>query len=135
MFEMMLLGIPKCTQTYSKNMFVASCPLMVFLQGIRMHTLLNLSTTTNKYSCLFLVVGRPPTKSMEMLSHGLVGIGNEWYKPCFLLSGFLVQQSMHPLINQATSSCILGEKTYHCKLETVFQRQISLQLWNCGPLS
>jgi hypothetical protein len=46
--KMMLLGIPKCTQTYSKNMFVSSCPLMVFLQGIRMHILLNLSTTTNR---------------------------------------------------------------------------------------
>jgi hypothetical protein len=46
--EMMLLGIPKCTQTCSKNMFVDSCPLMVFLQGIKMHILLNLSTTTNK---------------------------------------------------------------------------------------
>jgi len=48
MFEMMLLSIPKCIQTCSKNMFVASCPLLVFLQGIRMHILLNLSTITNK---------------------------------------------------------------------------------------
>jgi hypothetical protein len=47
--KMMLLGIPKCTKTYSKNMFVASCPLMV-LQGIRMHILMNLSTTSVDFS-------------------------------------------------------------------------------------
>jgi hypothetical protein len=29
LFEMMFLGIPKCTQTHSKNKFVFSCPLMV----------------------------------------------------------------------------------------------------------
>jgi len=46
--EMMLLGIPKCTQTCAKNTFTTSCLLMVFLQGIRIHILLNLSTTTNR---------------------------------------------------------------------------------------
>ena len=45
--EMMFLGIQKCTQTYPKNKFVASCPLIVFLQGIRTHILLNLWTTMN----------------------------------------------------------------------------------------
>lgn len=48
-FEMILLGILKCTQTYPKKKIVASCPLMVFLQGMIMHILLNLSTTTNYY--------------------------------------------------------------------------------------
>ncbi|MCY6524768.1 hypothetical protein, partial [Actinobacillus pleuropneumoniae] len=34
MSEIMLLSIPKCMQTYPKKTFVASCPLMVILQGI-----------------------------------------------------------------------------------------------------
>jgi hypothetical protein len=57
---------------------------------------------------------------MEMLSQGQVGTGKGWYKPCFLLLGLLVQQSMHPLIYRATSSCILGQYTYLCKLAIVF---------------
>ena len=60
-----------------------------------------------------------------MLSQDLVGTGKGLYKPFFLLLGLLVQQrlvqqSMHPLINRATSSCILGQYTYLCKLATVF---------------
>jgi hypothetical protein len=39
---------------------------------------------------------------MEILSQGQVGIGKEWYRPCFLLLVFLVQQSIHPLIYRAT---------------------------------
>ena len=54
------------------------------------------------------MVGRPPTKSMEILSHGLIGTFKGWYRPLFLLMGFIVEQSMDPLINQATSSYILG---------------------------
>jgi hypothetical protein len=68
--KMMLLGVPKCTQTCSKNMFSTFFPLMVFLQGIIMHILLNLSTTINKQSCPFLFVGKPPIKSMEIISQG-----------------------------------------------------------------
>jgi hypothetical protein len=88
--EMMFLGIPKSTLTYSKKFFVASRPLMVFLQDKRMHIFRNLSTTTNRQSCPFLVVGKPPTKSMESFSQGRVGIGKGWYRPCFLLLGLLV---------------------------------------------
>jgi hypothetical protein len=57
---------------------------------------------------------------MEMLSQGQAGIGKVWYKPLFLLQGFLVQQSMHPLIYCATSSCILDQYTYLYKLAIVF---------------
>ena len=108
LFEMMILCISNCIQTYSKKMCVASYSLMVFLQGMRMHIFQNLSTTTNKQSCPFLVFGKIPIKSMEMLSQGQVGIGNGWYRPCFLLLILIVQQSIHPLIYLATSSCILG---------------------------
>jgi hypothetical protein len=79
--EMILLCIPKCTRTYLKNKFVSSCPLMIFLEGMRMHILLNLSTTTNKFSCPFRMVGKPHTKSMDMLSQGIVGTGKGWYTP------------------------------------------------------
>ena len=41
-YEMMLLGIPKCTHTYSKNKFVSSYSLIVFLQGMRMHIFVGL---------------------------------------------------------------------------------------------
>ena len=61
--KMMDLDMPKCTQTYYKNMFLSSCPVMVLLQGIQMHILLNMSTTKSNLSCPFLVVGWPPTKS------------------------------------------------------------------------
>ena len=47
LFKMMLLGIPKCTQTFSNNICVAYCLLVVFFKGMRMHILLNMSTTTN----------------------------------------------------------------------------------------
>jgi len=81
---------------------------MIFLQGMRMHILMNLSTPTNKLSCPFRVVAKPPTKSMEMLSQGLMGTGKGWYRPCFLLLGLLVHQSIHLVIYRATFSCILG---------------------------
>jgi hypothetical protein len=38
-------------------------------------------------------------KSMEIISHGLVGIGEGWYKNFFLILFLLVQKRMHPLIN------------------------------------
>jgi hypothetical protein len=59
-------------------------------------------------------------KSMEILSQGRVGTFKGWYRPCFLLMGLLVQQKMHPLIYHATSSYILGQYTYLCKLKIVF---------------
>lgn len=37
---MMLIGIPKCTQTLSKKKIDASCTLTVILQGMRMHMIL-----------------------------------------------------------------------------------------------
>jgi len=64
--------------------------LMFSLECTRMHILLNPSTTTSRYSYPHLVLGKPPMKSMDMLSHGLVGICKEWYIPCFLLLGLLV---------------------------------------------
>jgi len=91
---------------YPKNKFVASFPLMAFLKGIITRPL-NLPTITNMKSCPFLVVGKPPTKCMEMFSQGCVGIGKGWYRPCFLLLGFLIQQSMHPLMNLTMCYCIL----------------------------
>jgi dolichol kinase len=60
LFDMILLNIPNCTHTYSKNLLVSSCLLTIFLQGMRMHNFLNLSTTTNRYSSPFLIVGNPP---------------------------------------------------------------------------
>jgi hypothetical protein len=117
--EMMLLGIPKYTQTCLNNKFVASHPFMVFLQGMRMHIFLNLPTTKNKYSFPFHIIGKPPTKSMEMISQGRVGRGIEWYRPFFLLLGLSVQQRINPLIYRATYSYILGQYTYLYKLEIV----------------
>jgi hypothetical protein len=38
-------------------------------------------------------------KSMEILSHGVVCIGKERYKPLFLLLSLQVHQNIHPLIN------------------------------------
>lgn len=81
-----------------------------------------------------------PTKSMEIISQGRVRIGKRWYKPCFMLLGLLVQQSMHPIMNQlATCSCILGQYTYLCKLVTIFptpKRPVTLEVWvfliNCS---
>jgi hypothetical protein len=94
--KMMLHGILECTQTFLKNIIAAYCPLMVFLQGTRMHILLNMSSITNRCSCPLLVLGKPLMKSMNMLSHGLVAIGKGWNRPCFLLLGLLVHQSMRP---------------------------------------
>lgn len=49
-FEMILLSIPKCTQTYPKKNFTTSFILMVFLQGIGTYIFFNLTTIT--YSCI-----------------------------------------------------------------------------------
>lgn len=73
-YEIVLLGIQKCTQNHPMNKFTTFFLLMVFLQGINIHILLNLSTTMNRQSYPFLVVGKPPTKSMEIISHGRVDI-------------------------------------------------------------
>ena len=69
---------------------------------------------------------------MEMLSQGCIGTSKGWYRPCFLLLGLLVQQSMHPLMNLATYSCILGQYTYTYKLSTVFSTPkcyVALEVW------
>ena len=127
-----LFDIPKCTQTISNKKPVASCILMVFVQAIGMHILLNLSTFTNKYSCPFMVFGIH-TKSMEIFSHGLLSMGKGWYTHCFLLIGFPIQLSIHPLINRSTYSCILGQYTYCCKLAAIFPTpkfQATLEVWS-----
>jgi hypothetical protein len=80
-------------------MIVAYSLLMVFLQCMRNNILLNLFITINIKSFPHLVLVKPPKEPMEMLSHGLVGTLKGWYETCFLLLGFLVHQSMHPLIN------------------------------------
>jgi hypothetical protein len=71
-------------------MFATSSPLILFLQGTKMKISLNLSTTTNRYPCPFLVHGKPPRKCMEMLSHGLLGTCRGWYKPYFKLLRILL---------------------------------------------
>lgn len=99
LFEIMILGVPKCTQTFSNKMFVVSYSIMAFLQCTRLHIFLKLSTTTNRSSYPFNFVGNPTTKSIQMLSHHLEGIGKGCYNPYFQLLGLLVQQSIHTLIN------------------------------------
>ena len=126
------ISIPKCTQIFSKNMLIASCPLLVFLHGTRMHILINLSISTNRWSCPFLILGKSPLKSTDMFSHGLVSTSKGWHKPWFLSLGFLAQQIMHPLINSATSSYILGQYTYHYELAIIFTTlkfPITMDVW------
>lgn len=48
LYEMMLLGIPKCTQTFSNKMIASYDILMLFLKHMRMHILLNICTKTNR---------------------------------------------------------------------------------------
>jgi hypothetical protein len=43
-----------------------------------------------------LVIGKPPTKSMETLSHGWDGTGSGEYSPNFLLVGLQVEHITHP---------------------------------------
>ena len=43
-----------------------------------------------------LVICKPPTKSMEMLSHGWDEIGSGEYSPSFLLVGLQVEHITHP---------------------------------------
>ena len=110
LYDIMLLSIPKCTQNCLENMCIAPYPLMVFLQRIIIHILLNLSITTNKQLFTFLVVINPPTKPMEMLSQGQVGIGKV-YKTLLSINRFIIKQSMCSLIYHVTSSHILGQYT------------------------
>jgi len=74
----MIIGILGYTKTFLKNMIIASYPLMAFLQGMAL--LLNLLIIKNRQSCPVLVLGKPLMKSMEILSCGLVGKGNGFYK-------------------------------------------------------
>jgi hypothetical protein len=58
---------------------------------------------------IFLDIGRPPTKSMEILSQGREGTGSGVYKPNFLLLGLLVAHNEHPRTYLETLSFILGQ--------------------------
>jgi hypothetical protein len=41
-------------------------------------------------------MGKPPTKSMDILSHGWDGTGSGEYSPSFLLVGLQVEHITHP---------------------------------------
>jgi hypothetical protein len=72
LYNMMLPSIPKCTNTFSKNMFVDSFHFMVFLQGIRMHSLLNLSTT-KKYIVMLMSLSRCWKTTHNIHGDGILG--------------------------------------------------------------
>jgi hypothetical protein len=58
-------------------------------------------------------------KSVRRLSHGLVGTCKGLYRPCFLLLHLLVKKIMYHVMNQAISSCILGQYTYIYKFTII----------------
>jgi hypothetical protein len=62
-----------------------------------------------KIIMIFLDIGRPPSKSMEMFSQGREGTESGLYKPNFLLLGSLVAHKEHPLTYLETLSFILGQ--------------------------
>ena len=56
-----------------------------------------------------LDIGRPPTKSMEMIFQGREGTESGVYKPNFLFLDLLVAHKEHPLTYLETLSFILGQ--------------------------
>ncbi|PKU81769.1 hypothetical protein MA16_Dca026342 [Dendrobium catenatum] len=57
----------------------------------------NLSITTKIKSSLSLVLGKPRTKSIVILIHGLVGIYKGVYEPCDCFRYFTCLQVIHLL--------------------------------------
>ena len=51
-------------------------------------------------------IGKPPTKSMKILSHGWDGTGSGECSPSFLLVGLQVEQITHPFTYLVTISFI-----------------------------
>ena len=99
---------PKCIHKSAKNNFNASWTLMTFLQGINAPNLLNRSSTINKKSRPLLDIDQPRTKSIEIVSQGLLRIGNGMYNPSFLLFDLLIQRAQYLIILE-TCSYILGQ--------------------------
>lgn len=92
-----LLVIQKCTQTNSKTKFVSFFSYDGFFTRHE-NALLAKLVNDSKQACPILVVCKPPTKPMEIISQGLKGTCKGWYRPCFPLLGLMVQQIMHPLV-------------------------------------
>jgi hypothetical protein len=59
LFETMVCGSPKCTQTHSKKRLAVASAMMLFLQATRITILEKWSTTTKTQSFPHLVDGRP----------------------------------------------------------------------------
>lgn len=66
----------------------------------------------HKQSYPDLVLDNLPRKSIEMLSQGRLGTGNDKYKSNFQMEGFDVLHRTQPRVYRETSRCIFGQKTY-----------------------
>jgi hypothetical protein len=73
-------------------------------------------------------MGKPPTKSMETLSHDLFGTRNNMYNQIFLLIGLLVLQRTRPIKNLSTFSYIFVLYIYLYKFDIVFIMQKCLAI-------
>jgi hypothetical protein len=90
----MVCGSPKCIQAHSKKSLAVASTMMLFLQATRITILEKWSTTTKTKSFPHLVDGRPDMWSIEMDSHGLLGVGRGVYKPYFLMVGLEIEQAV-----------------------------------------
>jgi hypothetical protein len=98
-YDMMEFGNLKFTQTLLENKLVSSRPMIVLLYEMSTQILLKWSTMTNKYSWPLRDMEKPPTKSMDKFSQGLLHIGKGMYNPTFLMLGYLVLQITQLLTN------------------------------------
>lgn len=78
--------------------------------------------SSQEYNHSHSILGKLPKKSMEILSHGLEGVGNGVYTILTRFIGFLMLWSVHPWTYLATSWSMLGQSTYLFKNANVFSQ-------------
>ena len=105
-----------CTERRGKivcaHSIVSRC-ISFFLNGFRIHILLILSTTT-------IDIGKPPTKSMDIVSRGWEDTNRGVYKPNFLLLGLIVEHITHTFTYLETISFIWGQEKYVYNCAIIF---------------
>jgi hypothetical protein len=99
----MVSEIPKCTHTRSMKILLVASGVILFLQATRITILEKRSTTKKTQSFPLLVDERSDMYSIDMDSHGLLGVGRKVYMTCFIVVGLEIAQAMQDLIYLLTS--------------------------------
>jgi hypothetical protein len=136
--ETILLGTPWSHTISLKNKLAMLVVSSVLWHRMKCVILLNLSTITKIESLPFFVLGSPKTKSIDMSTHGPLGMGKGVYNPCGKTLDLALRHVMHLPHIRVMSLLILGQKKCLCKISKVFltpKCPINPPPWNSIPNS